>query len=273
MVNEEPIPPRELNPEVHPGLKRVIVQALAKTPQERYEMGADLMHALENYENLPEGEEAPKPIPAGVFEFPQQSTFPSTVKTPAPVRTPNGVPAAARTATGKATAARGVVTKVPSKKPMVAQKSIPLIQVVAGALAVIILVVTVVIIYIKHEQAKQKAEMARVLQRQNTGSDAAETPPTSPPAIHGTPAASTTTPPDTSQNPPVESSEPSPWRSNRHHTAGHTSAITTPTSAMLGSGQLGLSSDPDGADVKIDGVGQPAGRTPFTATTVTPSPP
>ena len=278
IVNEEPIPPRELNPEVHPGLNRVILKALAKTPQERYQMGADLMHALENYENLPEEEEAeaPKPIPAGVFEFPQQSTFPSTVKTPAPVRTPNGVPAAARTATGKATAARGVVTKVPSKKPMVAQKSIPLIQVVAGALAVIIVVVTVVIIYIKHEQAKQKAEMARVLQQQNTGSVAAETPPTTQPDSSGTPAASTTTPPDTSQNPPVESSEPSPWRSNRHHTSntrvGHTSAVTTPTSAMLGSGQLVLSSDPDGADVKIDGVGQPDWRTPFTATAVPPGP-
>src|SRR5260370_1360564 len=67
IVNEEPIPPRELNPEVHPGLNRVILKALAKTPQERYQMGADLMHPLENYENLPEEEEAPKPIPAGVF--------------------------------------------------------------------------------------------------------------------------------------------------------------------------------------------------------------
>src|SRR5712692_11003165 len=51
IVNEEPIPPRELNTEVHPGLNRVILKALAKTPQERYQMGADLMHALENYEN------------------------------------------------------------------------------------------------------------------------------------------------------------------------------------------------------------------------------
>src|SRR5260370_2855882 len=98
MVNEEPIPPRELNPEVHPGLNRAILKALAKTPQERYQMGADLMHALENYENLPEEEEAPKPIPAGDFEFPQQSTLPRTVKTPPPVRTPNGAPTAARTA-------------------------------------------------------------------------------------------------------------------------------------------------------------------------------
>src|SRR5260370_1860702 len=77
ILNEEPIPPRELNPEVHPGLNRVILKALAKPPQARYQMGADLMHALENYENLPEKEDAPTPIPAGVFEFPQQSTFPS----------------------------------------------------------------------------------------------------------------------------------------------------------------------------------------------------
>jgi serine/threonine protein kinase len=276
IVNEDPIPPRELNPEVHPGLNRVILKALAKTPQERYQMGADLLQALENYENLPEEEEPPKPIPAGVFEFPQQSTFPSTVKTPAPVRTPNGVPTPARTATGKATAARGVVSKVPGKKPMIAQRSIPLMPVVAGVLAVIIVVVTSVIIYIKHEQTKQKEEMARVLQ-QNTGTAATEPPATSQPVSVATPATSSTPPPDASQNPPVESSsEPGPWRSNRRHTSsiatGHTSAVTTPTSARLGSGQLVLSSDPDGADVKIDGAGQPDWRTPFTATAVPPGP-
>src|SRR5947199_8315881 len=30
IVNEEPIPPRELNPAIHPGLNRVVLKALAK---------------------------------------------------------------------------------------------------------------------------------------------------------------------------------------------------------------------------------------------------
>src|SRR5579859_7809126 len=102
IVNEEPIPPRELNAEIHHGLNRVILKALAKTPQDRYQMGADLVHALENYETLPEPEETPRSIPAAVFEFPQQATYTPTVKTPAPVRARNGAPPGVRAVVSRA---------------------------------------------------------------------------------------------------------------------------------------------------------------------------
>lgn len=277
IVNEDPIPPRELNPEIHPGLNRVILKALAKNPQDRFQMGADLVQALENYETLPEEEEPPKPIPAGVFEFPQQAALQATVKTPAPVRTPNGVPAVTKAATGKATAARGVVTRTPTKKPLVAQKSIPLLPVVIGVLIAIIVGVSFAIVYVKHEHAKQQEEMARLQQQQqqqqNT-SPAVDTPVTSQPGPSVTPVPSTQ--PDSSQpaaDTNTATSETSPWRSgNKHRNANHTSPVTTQPSAMLASGQLVLSSDPDGAEVKIDGVNQPDWRTPFTATAVPPGP-
>ena len=57
--------------------------------------------------------------------------------------------------------------RVPGKKPLVAQKSIPLLPVVIAVLAVVIVVVSGVIVYVKHEQARQRAEMERLLQQKN----------------------------------------------------------------------------------------------------------
>src|SRR5262249_44718870 len=109
IVNEDPIPPRELNPDVHAGLDRVILKALAKNQHDRYQLGADLVMALENYENA--AEEAPKTIPAAVFNFPQTPTVaipaPTTAPTP-PQRARNGAPTAAKTVVGR---------QVPTRKP------------------------------------------------------------------------------------------------------------------------------------------------------------
>ncbi len=42
IVNENPIAPRDLDVTVHPGLSAIVVRALAKSPDERYQSGADL---------------------------------------------------------------------------------------------------------------------------------------------------------------------------------------------------------------------------------------
>src|SRR5947209_7442942 len=49
IVNENPIAPRDLDVTVHPGLSAIVVRALAKSPDERYQSGADLVHDLESY--------------------------------------------------------------------------------------------------------------------------------------------------------------------------------------------------------------------------------
>ena len=58
IVNENPISPRELDVTVHPGLSAVVTRALAKSPDERYQSGAELMRDLENYKNLAGGASA-----------------------------------------------------------------------------------------------------------------------------------------------------------------------------------------------------------------------
>jgi serine/threonine-protein kinase len=52
IVNEMPISPRALDATVHPGLSLVILKALAKSPDERYQSGTDLAQDLTNYKTL-----------------------------------------------------------------------------------------------------------------------------------------------------------------------------------------------------------------------------
>ncbi len=52
IVNEEPIPPRQLNPSVHPGLNEIVLRALSKDPDTRYQSCRDLQDDLRNYRTL-----------------------------------------------------------------------------------------------------------------------------------------------------------------------------------------------------------------------------
>jgi hypothetical protein len=52
IVNENPIPPRELEASIHPGLSYVICKALAKSPDERYQTCRELADDLKNFKYL-----------------------------------------------------------------------------------------------------------------------------------------------------------------------------------------------------------------------------
>jgi predicted Ser/Thr protein kinase len=52
IINEEPIPPRELDSSIHPGLSAVISRALAKDPAARYQSCHELLGALKNYHEM-----------------------------------------------------------------------------------------------------------------------------------------------------------------------------------------------------------------------------
>ena len=52
IINENPIPPRELDGSIHAGLSYVISKALAKKPDERYQTCRELGEDLRNYKNL-----------------------------------------------------------------------------------------------------------------------------------------------------------------------------------------------------------------------------
>jgi hypothetical protein len=52
IVNEEPVPPRQINPSIHPGISAAVMRALAKDPHERYQSCRELLEDLRNYRNV-----------------------------------------------------------------------------------------------------------------------------------------------------------------------------------------------------------------------------
>src|SRR6516164_4259640 len=52
IVNEDPLPPRQLNPSLHPGLNEIVLKALAKEPEVRYQTCREMLEDLKSYRNL-----------------------------------------------------------------------------------------------------------------------------------------------------------------------------------------------------------------------------
>lgn len=48
-VNDLPTPPREINPDIDPGLEAIIMRALSKNPSERFATAQDMRYALNDY--------------------------------------------------------------------------------------------------------------------------------------------------------------------------------------------------------------------------------
>jgi serine/threonine protein kinase len=53
IVNEDPVPPKTLAPRIPEELNRIIIKALAKNPDERYQNAKELAYDLRHYENKP----------------------------------------------------------------------------------------------------------------------------------------------------------------------------------------------------------------------------
>jgi eukaryotic-like serine/threonine-protein kinase len=52
IVNEEPVPPKQLDPTIHPGISAVVMRALAKDPETRYQSCREMLEDLRNYRSL-----------------------------------------------------------------------------------------------------------------------------------------------------------------------------------------------------------------------------
>jgi serine/threonine-protein kinase len=52
IVNEEPVPPRQIDPSIHPGISAVVMKALAKEPDARYQSCREMLEDLHNYRSL-----------------------------------------------------------------------------------------------------------------------------------------------------------------------------------------------------------------------------
>ena len=52
IVNEEPVPPRQVDPSIHPGMSGIVMKALAKEPDQRYQSCREMLEDLKNYRSL-----------------------------------------------------------------------------------------------------------------------------------------------------------------------------------------------------------------------------
>jgi eukaryotic-like serine/threonine-protein kinase len=52
IVNEEPVPPRQIDPSIHPGISAVVMRALEKEPDQRYQSSRDMLEDLRNYRSF-----------------------------------------------------------------------------------------------------------------------------------------------------------------------------------------------------------------------------
>ena len=52
IVNEEPTPPRQIDPSIHPGISSVVMKALAKEPEARYQSCREMLEDLRNYRSI-----------------------------------------------------------------------------------------------------------------------------------------------------------------------------------------------------------------------------
>jgi serine/threonine-protein kinase len=52
IVNEDPVPPRQLNTSIHPGISDIVMKALEKDPEVRYQSCREMLEDLKNYRTV-----------------------------------------------------------------------------------------------------------------------------------------------------------------------------------------------------------------------------
>ena len=81
-VNEAPVPPRELNPDIDPRLEAIIMKAMEKNPAARYQTANEMMRALDDYlQNR--GSSAPTQVIGGAAAAAPYAAGKTTVMQPA----------------------------------------------------------------------------------------------------------------------------------------------------------------------------------------------
>src|SRR6266567_3565453 len=87
IVNEIPIAPRDLDVTVHPGLSAIVTKVLAKSPEDRYQTGAEMVRDLENYKLAgPALQNATTPIGTGSLQHEKTVVLPVRVVAGSTVR-------------------------------------------------------------------------------------------------------------------------------------------------------------------------------------------
>jgi len=248
IVSENPIPPRELDVTIHPGLSAVVTKALAKAPDERYQTGAALVADLTSYKSF--GSES------GATQLVSTAAFPAagdrTVVRPAPP--PAGLAAPA------APVAAAALAPAPPSPTVVRVSSAPgmNMRVLAGVVVLLLIAaLTAWRVYRRHQQPGQEAAATQALPALQ---QPAAAPPPAPPAETATAPAAPPETPSAEATPAPEPPQPAPRSASKPK--AKTAAVPptpapqpVPAADAAGTGTVHVTSTPLGATVTIDGSG------------------
>jgi serine/threonine-protein kinase len=242
IINENPIPPRELDGTIHAGLNYVISKVLAKNPDERYQTCRELAEDLRNYKNLggaasPQGTVVLRTAPTAVGPAEAAPLLQDQAPQPAPM------------AVGETPIARPPAIHVIRPAPP-RQQGIPQIAWVLGALLVVALLGGAgyfILLRGQSQRAVQPATPQVVTQA---------TPQVVPPPATALPAATPA--------PPAAEARPVPEVQPRGEVASKPEVTRPRAPAAPKEGQLLVSANVPGARVSLNGRSDPSWVTPYT---------
>ncbi len=271
IVNENPIPPRELDVTVHPGLSAIVVKSLAKQPDERYQTGADLVHDLENYKSLPVNPESTSARVAGA-PMHATSVSPNTATSSLdrtvvlPVRVVGG---SALLAPEAVPAPRKAPVPMRRKTAASNPRTNKMLAAVVGAVVLLGSTMGAFAYYRTHSKMRQiESAVKAVPQAQSITSPTTEQI-SSPDASAGAGQTS----PQTSVPTAGKSGNSVIARDTTVKYVSQTSAMpasrgkaaASPNQVFTQQSELKFATKPDGAKVEVDGWSEPSWVTPFTA--------
>ncbi len=249
IVNENPIPPRELDVTVHPGLSAVVTKALAKSPDERYQTAAELARDLQNYKAFGSSDEDTVVLKTVSYPATAALAAPPTGAAAAPAPAPP--PSTAKNLAASAAKATAAVTKavtrvtaaLPRRVPTVAQRGprrrISALHVVLGV--VLLSLAAMGAGYFRHRGTQR--------------------PPPEPPATQTQPA-------------PPSAAEQSPAEPKKDEIEAEAASLNSPAEATPApppaTGELYVESTPPGAQIQVDGRMLPKWVTPMTIARLAP---
>lgn len=249
IVNENPIPPRELDASIPASLSELVLKALAKAPDDRFQSGADLVRQLESV----------KPINT-VRPAAQASAFSSSIveKT---VALPVQAPLSATVRIPSATASSAKTAVPASPQPAIARGRSR--ATVLGTLIMVLMLGSLAAAF-AYYRARFKAPLLKTATVTQMPTPQAVLIP-SPAPVNSPTSEATPTPTPTPDNTPAESADNSqespvpekPW-------------VKKKKPAVPAVSELTIASQPAGASVSIDGRSQAGWITPFRATGLKP---
>lgn len=285
IMNEAPVPPRELDLTLHTGLNDLIIKALAKDPAQRFQSGKELLKALETYQHeTADGEKTQviSSIDAETISMP-----PSPLPLNAGASATKKVRQIATLIGNKTTGGRSKsVESIESTVTVQQRASSGSHRLLDPRKIAIMLVALVVVVFASigirnHNRAKEAEAQAKT---ESPAGAAPATQASAPPAT--TPVPPATAPAEKKDDPSAAAADtakpadavgtksgakkPSAGKQLAKAAAPASAVVAPPPTPEPEFGSIHVTSNPAGAKFTIGGKSNPEWVTPFTATNISP---